>query len=130
MHTQTDHKINIVNQQLNNKANHNAATSTLISCKPSICRKPNLAEATKTLITQVKAELPLYDESTFKCGPDNSCIGCPKKLLELVETEVSYWESALDRGITPNFEELRRFGKLCHSVRRGLMRNGLVKNNN
>lgn len=88
--------------------------------------KPNLTVATLELIDSVKAELPLYSEDTFVCGPDNSCIGCPKKLMELVETEVSYWESALDRGIAPNFEELRRFGKLCKSVKRGLVRNGLV----
>ncbi|MBY6196502.1 hypothetical protein [Vibrio hangzhouensis] len=88
--------------------------------------KPNLTDATLELITQVKVELPLYSEDTFVCGPDNSCIGCPKKLLELVESEVSYWESAVSRGIIPNFEELRRFGKLCKSVKRGLVRNGIV----
>ncbi|AYV20213.1 MULTISPECIES: hypothetical protein [Vibrio] len=88
--------------------------------------KPSLTDATLQLISDVKKQLPLYSEDTFVCGPDNSCIGCPKKLMELVETEVSYWESALSRGITPNFEELRRFGKLCSSVRRGLVRNGLV----
>ncbi|WP_252038140.1 hypothetical protein [Vibrio sp. SCSIO 43133] len=88
--------------------------------------KPSLTDATLQLISDVKKQLPLYSEDTFVCGPDNSCIGCPKKLMELVETEVSYWESALSRGITPNFEELRRFGKLCSSVRRGLIRNGLV----
>ncbi|MCF4172652.1 hypothetical protein [Vibrio sp. McD22-P3] len=88
--------------------------------------KPSLTDATLQLISDVKKQLPLYSEDTFVCGPDNSCIGCPKKLMELVETEVSYWESALSRGITPNFEELRRFGKLCSSVKRGLVRNGLV----
>lgn len=88
--------------------------------------KPNLADATLQLIADVKSQLPLYSEDTFICGPDNSCIGCPKKLMELVETEVSYWESALSRGIAPNFEELRRLGKLCFSVKRGLVRNGLV----
>ncbi|CAH0525643.1 hypothetical protein [Vibrio hippocampi] len=89
--------------------------------------KPNLAQATRQLIDDVKSQLPLYDEDTFVCGPDNTCIGCPKKLMELVETEVSYWESSLERGIAPNFEELRRFGKLCSSVRRGLVRNGMVE---
>ncbi|GMQ46842.1 hypothetical protein [Vibrio sp. 10N] len=91
--------------------------------------KPTLAIATQQLIQQVKAELPLYNEDTFVCGPDNSCIGCPKKLMELVETDVSYWESSLKRGVAPNFEQFRRFAKLCSSVRRGLMRNGLVSKN-
>ncbi|WP_112480971.1 hypothetical protein [Vibrio variabilis] len=90
-------------------------------------RKPTLAEATQLLIQQVKDELPLYDQDTFVCGPSNTCIGCPKKLLELVETDVSYWESALVRGIAPNFEQFRRFAKLCSSVRRGLVRNEIIE---
>ncbi|GAL12409.1 hypothetical protein JCM19233_3401 [Vibrio astriarenae] len=40
-----------------------------------------------------------------------------------METEVSYWESAIERGVTPQFDEIRRFGKLCNNVRRGLVRN-------
>lgn len=92
-------------------------------------KKPNLTQATYDLIQQVKHQLPLYEKDTFVCGPDNNCIGCPKKLMELVETEVSYWESSLARGIAPNFEELRRFGKLCSSVKRGLVRNGVVSAN-
>ncbi|MGR5411195.1 hypothetical protein ACPV5T_00485 [Vibrio astriarenae] len=87
--------------------------------------KPDRTTAMLQIIEQVKTTLPLYDEDTFVCGPDNSCIGCPKKLMELVESEMSYWESALQRGITPQFDEIRRFGKLCNNVRRGLIRNNI-----
>ncbi|MDR9826062.1 hypothetical protein RCJ22_10635 [Vibrio sp. FNV 38] len=87
--------------------------------------KPDRTTAMKDIIVQVKATLPLYEEDTFVCAPDKSCVGCPKKLMELVETEVSYWESALSRGITPQFDEIRRFGKLCNNVRRGLLRNNV-----
>ncbi|CAM4402609.1 hypothetical protein [Vibrio agarivorans] len=87
--------------------------------------KPDRTTAMLQIIEQVKTTLPLYDEDTFVCSPDNSCIGCPKKLMELVESEVSYWESALQRGITPQFDEIRRFGKLCNNVRRGLIRNNI-----
>ncbi|WP_117233917.1 hypothetical protein [Vibrio maerlii] len=89
-------------------------------------RKPDRSSALKMIIEQVKLELPLYEEDTFVCGPDNTCIGCPKKLLELVDTEVTYWESALSRGIVPDFDEIRRFGKLCTNVRRGLVRNNWI----
>ncbi|WP_423807781.1 hypothetical protein OUO06_06785 [Photobacterium damselae] len=89
--------------------------------------KPTTFEAMRNIISQVKTELPLYDESTFTCGPDNSCIGCPKKLMEMLESEVSYWEHALDRGIKPNFDDLYRFGKMCKNIKRGLVRNNLIK---
>lgn len=90
-------------------------------------KKPDRKTAMRHLIHQVKDTLPLYDENTFVCGPDNQCIGCPKKLLELVDTEVSYWESAIKRGETPQFDEIRRFGKLCNSVRRALIRNNIIR---
>jgi hypothetical protein len=47
-------------------------------------------------------------------------------MLEMVDSELSYWESAMKRGITPKFDELRRFGKLCQSVRRSLVRNNII----
>ncbi|KPH23475.1 hypothetical protein ADU60_18750 [Vibrio coralliilyticus] len=79
-----------------------------------------------SIIQQVKQELPLYAPETFVCGSKGNCVGCPKKLLELVDSELTYWESAMARGITPQFDEIRRFGKMCNGVRRGLQRNGLA----
>ena len=65
------------------------------------------------IIDAVKQEFPLYQPDTFKCGPDNSCIGCPKKLMELVDTDLCYWQDQIQRGIAPSFDELNRFGKMC-----------------
>ncbi|WP_167489205.1 hypothetical protein [Vibrio ouci] len=80
----------------------------------------------RDIIEQVKATLPLYESETFVCGSKGSCIGCPKKLLEMVDSDLCYWESALDRGIEPQFDEIRSFGKMCTSVKRALSRNGLI----
>lgn len=80
----------------------------------------------KQLIAEVINELPLYEPESFICGSKGSCVGCPKKLLEMVDGELSYWQSAMERGIVPQFDEIRRFGKMCNSVRRGLDRNNLL----
>lgn len=90
-------------------------------------KKPDLTSAMLSLIEDVKHELPLYESDTFVCGPKGDCLGCPKKLLEMVDGELMYWEHQIKVGRVPNFEELRRFGKMCNSVRRGLERNGLVE---
>lgn len=97
------------------------------SLKPITTKKPDLNSAMLNLIEEVKNELPLYESETFICGPKGNCSGCSKKLLEMVDTELMYWEHSISIGQGPNFEELRRFGKLCSSVRRGLERNGLVE---
>ncbi|MFC0118215.1 hypothetical protein ACFFK7_09875 [Pseudoalteromonas xiamenensis] len=89
-------------------------------------RKPDRATAMRLLIEQVKQELPLYEPDTFFCGTNTSCIGCPKKLMELVDSELSYWEHQLNTGNTPNFDDIRRFAKLCTNVKRGLVRNQLL----
>ncbi len=88
--------------------------------------KPDRMTAMRLIIQQVKAELPLYESETFVCGVKGNCIGCPKKLLELVDSELTYWESAMSRGVIPQFDDIRRFGKLCTNVRRGLVRNNLL----
>ncbi|KXU80301.1 hypothetical protein JD499_10570 [Aeromonas enteropelogenes] len=78
------------------------------------------------IIDAVKQEFPLYQADTFKCGPDNTCIGCPKKLMELVDTELCYWQYQISRGIPPTFDELSSFGKMCRNIRRALVRNGRI----
>jgi hypothetical protein len=110
----------------------NKLTSPLIatqatSLKPLTSKKADLNSAMLNLIEEVKNELPLYESETFICGPKGNCSGCSKKLLEMVDTELMYWEHSISMGQGPNFEELRRFGKLCSSVRRGSERNGLVE---
>ncbi len=89
-------------------------------------KKPDRISAMKLIIDQAKNELPLYESDTFVCGIEGDCIGCPKKLMELVDSELSYWEHTISRGISPNFDDIRRFGKLCKNVKRGLVRNNIV----
>lgn len=90
-------------------------------------KKPDLKTAMLNLIGEVKRTFPLYEPDTFICGTRNTdCQGCPKKLLEMVDSELCFWESAIRQGRTPKFDELRRFGKLCQSVQRNLNRNNLL----
>ncbi|MEE2023500.1 MULTISPECIES: hypothetical protein [Alkalimonas] len=90
-------------------------------------KKPDLATAMLQLIDEVKNRFPLYEPDTYVCGIRNTdCQGCPKKLLEMVDSELCFWESAIRQGRAPRFDELRRFGKLCQSVERNLIRNQLI----
>ena len=86
--------------------------------------KPDRSTAMLNIITEVRDIFPLNEPDANICG--DSCEGCPKKLLELVDTELCYWEDQINSGIAPTFDELNRVGKLCKNVRRGLKRNGLV----
>ena len=92
----------------------------------AVSRKPDRITAMQQIIDAVKQEFPLYQADTFKCGPNNTCIGCPKKLMELVDTDLSYWQYQIQRGIPPSFDELYRFGKMCKNIRRALVRSGRI----
>ncbi|WP_372882621.1 hypothetical protein [Psychromonas sp.] len=87
-------------------------------------KKPDCKTAMLNIILLVKKDFPFDNPEVQICG--DSCVGCPKKLLELVETEIMYWELVIERGESPNLGEISRFAKLCKNVRRGLKRNGLV----
>ena len=43
--------------------------------------KPDRTTAMRQIIEAVKAEFPLYEPSTYICGANTDCQGCPKKLL-------------------------------------------------
>ncbi len=88
--------------------------------------KPDRITAMKLIIEQAKSEFPLYESDTFLCGTGSNCIGCPKKLMELVDTELTYWECSISQGVSPNFDDIRRFAKLCKNVKRGMIRNNLL----
>ncbi|KMV31613.1 hypothetical protein L4D00_10725 [Photobacterium swingsii] len=89
-------------------------------------KKPDRMTAMQQIIDAVKQEFPIYQEDTFVCGPDNSCMGCPKKLMELVDTDLTYWEHQLSRGVSPTFDEIYQFGKMCKNIRRALVRNNRI----
>ena len=87
-------------------------------------KKPDRTCAMLAIITQVRDEFPFNQPDANICGI--SCTGCPKKLLELVDSELCDWECKINNGIVPNFGEIYRLGKLCKNVKRALVRNKLI----
>ena len=89
-------------------------------------KKPDRMTAMQQIIDAVKQDFPLYQADTFVCGPDNGCMGCPKKLMEHVDTDLTYWKHQISRGVSPTFDELYQFGKMCKNIRRSLVRNNRI----
>ncbi len=87
-------------------------------------KKPDCKTAMINIITAVEEEFPFDAPDAQICG--DTCVGCPKKLLELVETEIQHWSYQIEINEPPNIGEVARFGKLCRNIRRSLVRNGLI----
>ncbi|MCW3171839.1 hypothetical protein [Shewanella subflava] len=88
--------------------------------------KPDRATAMKMLIAQALEHFPLGNPELAVCGSGKTCEGCPKKLLEIVDSEINYWQSELEQGEIPTFGEIEKLAKLCNNVNRGLKRNGII----
>lgn len=50
--------------------------------------KPNTQIAMQTLINQIKETIPLNLEEAQLC--QGQCLGCSKKMLEMLDAEISY----------------------------------------
>ncbi len=86
--------------------------------------KPDRHTAMTQLIKQVRNDFPFAAPEAQICV--SGCQGCPKKLLELADTELTDWEYRLKEGETPLFGDISRLAKMCKNIRRGLLRNKLV----
>jgi hypothetical protein len=89
-------------------------------------KKPDRQTAMLHIIKLVRDDFPFYDPESQICG--DTCVGCPKKLLELVDSEIEEWEHKIASGETPNFAEIDSFAKLCRNIRRSLKRSGVIDN--
>lgn len=89
-----------------------------------IVMKPDVKQAMQELIIEVRQVFPFTLPEAQICA--GKCVGCPKKLLEIADTELSDWEAKLENGEIPCITELNRLGKLCKNIHRGLERNNLI----
>lgn len=89
-----------------------------------MCKKPDRKTAMQNIITLVRADFPFDAPDAQICA--ETCVGCPKKLLELTEIEIIHWESEMANGESPTFDEIYHFAKLCKNIRRGLVRSGII----
>jgi len=87
--------------------------------------KPKPSTAMSQLIKQVRHEFPFTLPEAQICA--GKCHGCPKKLLEIADTELADWESRLENKEQPLLGDISRLAKLCKNIRRGLVRNNLLK---
>ena len=76
------------------------------------------------IITQAASTFPFADKQMFKCM--SQCENCPKKLLELIEMDMVYWQAAIKSGRIPNLAEVSRFSSLCKKVGEILVQRGLL----
>lgn len=75
------------------------------------------------MLKEIRLKIPFDLPETTICGGD--CRGCSKKMLELLDTEASYWESMIDQQV-PTLADLKNLQLLALRTFKILHRNHLV----
>ncbi len=86
--------------------------------------KPNPEQAMEGLIGEIKQAMPFGMSEAEICS--GICHGCPKKLLEFLDTEIEYWEVMLANGEKPNFGDIHRLARSSKKIHASLKKNNLV----
>ncbi|WP_299177550.1 hypothetical protein [uncultured Neptuniibacter sp.] len=88
-------------------------------------RKPDVSEAMKELIEQVREVIPFDIPPAQLC--DGPCTGCPKKLIEYLDTELEEWEYRIKQDQQPTLGDLHSLGKTSRKIHAVLKKNDLVR---
>ncbi|MCU8105235.1 hypothetical protein L5M38_11950 [Shewanella sp. SM101] len=83
--------------------------------------KPNTQIAMQTLINQIKETIPLNLEEAQLC--QGQCLGCSKKMLEMLDAEISYWQFS---EVAPSLKDLKNLENMGRRTYKILKRNQLL----
>ncbi|MEH6576871.1 MAG: hypothetical protein V7731_07295 [Amphritea sp.] len=87
--------------------------------------KPGTSIAMNNLIGQVREIIPFDIPPAQLC--DGPCTGCPKKLIEYLDTELEEWEYRLEQNETPSLGDVHTLGKTSKKIYAVLKKNDLIE---
>lgn len=86
--------------------------------------KPNTSAAMKMLIEQIKTALPFEKPEHEICA--GKCVGCPKKMLEYMGSELDHYQCQLDNKEIPTLGEVSDLARIAKKVHRNMVKNRLI----
>lgn len=88
-------------------------------------RKPNTIVAMQQLLDSIRSNIPFGLKEADMC--QGICRGCSKKMIEMLDTEVSQWQVDLDNETAvPTLSDLAFLEKLARRTLKVLKRNDLI----
>lgn len=99
--------------------------SALMSTQQPGQRKPNTTDAMRALLDTIRNTIPFGLEDADMC--QGICRGCSKKMMEMLDAEISQWQVDLDNETAePTFADLAFMEKLARRTYKVLQRNNLI----
>jgi len=78
----------------------------------------------RKLIAEIKMALPFGISEHDICA--GVCIGCPKKSMEYISSEIDYWECRLANDEAPTLGDISDLARIGKKVYRAMTKNNLV----
>lgn len=76
------------------------------------------------LIIEVRSAIPFDKPEAELCV--GSCHGCPKKLIEYLDTELTDWSERLGRSEDPLLGDVDRLGRAAKKIYKVLQKNKVI----
>ena len=87
--------------------------------------KPKANIVMVDIIQQIRANFPFEINEEELCA-ETCSYGCPKKLLEYMDMEITEWEKRLEKGEIPNLNDIKNLSKTSQKIYTILEKNNLV----
>lgn len=95
-------------------------------CTKEFDMKPKTDVVMANMIQQIRETFP-FDMSEEELCAEACAHGCPQKLLEYLQMEITEWEQRLENGEIPNFRDIQKLAKTGKKIYQVLEKNHLVK---
>ena len=86
--------------------------------------KPDVKTAMANLIREAREKIPFHLSFDGNC--EGRCDGCPYKLMEFLDMDLSDWELRLKRGDIPTIGDLHTLGRSCQELYNILKKEGHI----
>jgi len=86
--------------------------------------KPDIFTASQNLINAIRAVFPFDMPEAQLCA--GVCIGCPKKLLAFMDSELEYLQSRINQQEKINLGDLQTLERQAKKIKKVLQKNQLI----
>ncbi len=86
--------------------------------------KPRPTQAMQQLIEEIQSALPFGLSEHDICA--GVCVGCPKKSMEYISSEIDYWQCRLANNETPTLGDISDLARIGKKVYRAMAKNNLI----
>ncbi len=85
---------------------------------------PSTTHVMTRVISDIRRVFPFDAPEAHICR--SKCIGCSKKLLSFLETEIEDWQTKMEQGVAPKLGDIQQLSKMAKKIGKALQKNAIL----